>query len=273
MVFSHNEIHKELANIKESITEKMKHSYIMKYIDVPVIDEDKLLLLYIMYREKRIAEDSLEDYLITTMLVQIALDTHESVSLQSLTSDYSKKNRQLTVLAGDYYSGLYYHLLAELSDLTMIRILAQAIQEMNENKMQFYQNDNQETENAIENIRRIEASLLLKTAEHLHLPLWKGIADEFLLIKRLLTERKSYLEGRFTPLLVKISKHLQTNKNINKVKPKQVLSVLDSYIKHSRLRIEKFWLEQPTMKSFLEHRLDYYFKNAGFIPEFMVEEG
>lgn len=268
-------LRKDISVIKDKVYEKMKNNYLLKYIDLPLIDDDKVLLLYMMYREKRIAKAAFEDYIITILLVQIALDTHEQISIHELKDDMSRKNRQLTVLAGDFYSSLYYQILADLQDITMVKTLAQGIQEINENKMQFYCTDAQQIDNAIENIRRIEATLLLKTADSLHLPLWKGIAEEFLFIKRLLRERDEFQSGNLTPLFLKISKRFQGEKGKFSQK-KQVLQMIDEYIKTAQKRIEKFLTEHPIMENILKIRLDTLFEtssNLSNMQEKTVEEG
>ncbi|UTW69745.1 heptaprenyl diphosphate synthase component 1 [Anaerobacillus sp. HL2] len=52
----------------------------MKFLDEPVLDEDRL---YSMFAEKKIAKDCLNEYIITTLLVQAALDTHEKACIKT----------------------------------------------------------------------------------------------------------------------------------------------------------------------------------------------
>ncbi len=270
---NNNDIGRKISELLLQINQKLQHPYLMRFIDEPVIDEDKLLLTYIMLKDKELSEIELEYYAVSTMLVQVALDTHEKINSHDLTGEYDKKNRQLTVLAGDYYSSLYYYLLSEIKDLSMIRTLAQAIQEINENKMQYYKNENQSIENSMENIHRIESSLLLKTAEHFHLPLWKGIADEFTFMKRMLMERKSIQNNTYTPLVAKIMNQFNRSKGGWLSLKNQILEVIDSYILHSKIRLEKLWAEEPVMHLMLENRIEQYIEQSGFRVKKYAEEG
>ncbi|MEH7525469.1 heptaprenyl diphosphate synthase component 1, partial [Bacillus sp. JJ1503] len=92
----------KMAIVKEQIEKKIRHPYLLKYIESPNIDEDKLLLLVTVLDHVNLPEERLRNFAITTMLIQIALDTHELVTNEELDSD-QLKDRQLTVLAGVYY--------------------------------------------------------------------------------------------------------------------------------------------------------------------------
>src|SRR5699024_6265809 len=119
----------------------MKHTYLHKFIDKPTIDEDKLFILVSILNRAFVSSKQKEQYIITTMLVQLALDTHDLVPSSTDNGDYhaaSEIPKQLTVLAGDYYSGLYYFLLSEIEDFAMIQTLASAIKKVNEYKMNLY---------------------------------------------------------------------------------------------------------------------------------------
>ncbi|WLD91830.1 heptaprenyl diphosphate synthase component 1 [Alkalihalobacillus sp. AL-G] len=268
-----NETSRTISTLMHNIDQRLQHPYLMRFIDRPVIDEDKLLLVHIMLSEKDLSKKEREQYAVSTMLVQIALDTHEKVTNHDVNEDSDIKNRQLTVLAGDYYSSWYYHLLSGIKDLSMIRTLAQGIQEINENKMQLYKNEQQSIEKSMDNLRRIESTLLLKTAEHFHLPLWKGIADEYLFMKRLLNERKSIMNNEFTPLAKKISNQLARSKaNWHGLK-QQLLEILDGYLFHSKSRLEKLWSEEPLMHGLLDQRMRNYTKRSGLPIERYAEEG
>ena len=68
------------------------------------------LLILISIVEKLELSPHEKDTLVQAiMFMNIALDTHDNVS-NTLLDKNSMKIRQLTVLAGDYYSGLYYKL-------------------------------------------------------------------------------------------------------------------------------------------------------------------
>ena len=131
----------DINDLRQLIEMRAYQPYIQKHIEKPWIDEDKLLLLWGLFNELEISTDERNHYILSTMLVQIALDTHEKVSNINIDMENSDlvKNRQLTVLAGDYYSGLYYQVLAEIGNIQMIRALSSAVKKINDHKILLYQ--------------------------------------------------------------------------------------------------------------------------------------
>ncbi len=162
------------AGIKEKLMEKLRHPYFINYIEEPFIDEEKIALLYGALKSANLHIEQIEHYVVTIMLVQIALDTHEKVSNKAGEEAIeSHKCRQLTVLAGDYYSGLYYYLLSMNRDIVLIRALAEGIKEINEHKIMLYQKAHETTDDIMKSVVTIESALLQKTCDHFHLSHWK----------------------------------------------------------------------------------------------------
>lgn len=128
----------DLIEMKERIRTLISQSYVEQYVDVPAMAESRLVLLYVFLCENGVDRKRAKVLCTTTGLVQLALDTHESVKNGYDSTLVSERNRQLTVLAGDYYSSFYYHLLAESGEIEAVRLLANAIQEVNEAKMTLY---------------------------------------------------------------------------------------------------------------------------------------
>ncbi len=169
----------------------------LKYIQVPIIDDDKLLLLVSAMDGLSLSERERENYALTAMLVQIALDIHEHVTnTQSLTG---AKVRQLNVLAGDYYSGLYYKHLAESDDILMIRTLSQGIKRVNEHKTLLYQKEFESTALLLESVKNIEASVLSRFSDFFGRGAWTPFIESLLLLKRLVKERNEYTRGEDSP--------------------------------------------------------------------------
>lgn len=78
-------------------------------------------------------------YALAASLVQMGLDTHEMVSVSNdVKEKKAVRSRQLKVLAGDYFSSRFYHLLSQAGQIDMVRQLSAAICEVNRLKMTFY---------------------------------------------------------------------------------------------------------------------------------------
>lgn len=197
-----NSTDNQIKQLKEKIASKIRHPFLVKFIQEPMIDEDKLVLLSSIMDHTRLSPVKKEQYIITTMLVQIALDTHDLVTLTDDEDDREAvRNRQLTVLAGDYYSGLYYYLLSELDDIPMIHTLAGAIKEINELKMELYYKDVESFQEFLNGLKKVESLLIQRVASYVQKSAINDMAGDWLLAKKLMAEKRSYLEGKFSPLI------------------------------------------------------------------------
>lgn len=128
----------EVRSIIEQIYKRITHSYVEHYVDVPSVAENRLELLYLFLLEQGMTKERASIFCSATGLVQLGLDMHEHVKNVYEHSLADERNRQLTVLAGDYYSSRYYHLLAEAGEIRAVQVLSGAIQLVNEAKMKLY---------------------------------------------------------------------------------------------------------------------------------------
>ncbi|PHA03611.1 heptaprenyl diphosphate synthase [Bacillus pseudomycoides] len=224
------------TDIKEQLYEKLRHPYFIKYIEEPVIDEKKIAFLYSVLKSANLHRKQIEHYVVTIMLVQIALDTHEKVSNKEETDGFHKR-RQLTVLAGDYYSGLYYYLLSMNHDVVLIRALAEGIKEINEHKIMLYQQTYETIEEMVSSLGMIESALLQKTCNHFQVTNVKSTINNMLVIARLQTEYQMFLKKESSPVFMAIQKILSSddktkvenvyNELIKKIRSQIVTSMQD----------------------------------------------
>lgn len=185
----------DIYNIKQLIRTKCKHPFIEKYIDQPMIDLEKVMLIHHIYNHINISEEQKRQYMTTIMLIEIALETHEHVPIQT-ESKRDEIEKQLTVLAGDYYSGLYYLLLSELEDIDMIQVLANAIKYINEYKMTLYYKEVDSLEQLKLTIKKIESLLFTNVASYLNESMIIPVIEEWLLLNRLVKERGLILQKK-----------------------------------------------------------------------------
>ncbi|WP_066366485.1 heptaprenyl diphosphate synthase component 1 [Neobacillus fumarioli] len=266
-------IRQKFIDMKEKLEKRVFDTYLLEYIERPMIDEDKLLILISMMDTLDLPSKEFENYCLATMLIQIALDTHEHIN--KLTED--SKARQLTVLAGDYYSGLYYKLLAETENVLIIRALSAGVKEINEHKIIVYHHDSETIENLMTSLKYIESSILMKLSEHFHAEHWSELLANLLFFKRLQKEKDQFLEGESSVLFDSLKRLIfPTSARLtgSLVKHKQqLLAVCDQYLQHSKQTLETLMLESHFLNDFLKARISLLLKHHQPFAKTFAEEG
>lgn len=274
------DIGQKLIEIKKQVERKVTHPYLAQFIPVPYIDEDKLLILISIMDQLDLPYSQLKNYALTTMLIQIALDTHEHVSNSPVSAKEKDEptGRQLTVLAGDYYSGLYYKFLAETDDISMIKILALGIKEVNEHKISVYQMEFDGIEKLMTSIKLIESSLISKLVDYFHISIWNEISANLLFVKRLLFEKKQYTQAG-SSLVFEALKKIVFPKSDSKLaelsneQKRYLVHICDRYIEFSKHIIEEGLKQVPGINQLLKNRIVSILSQHQPIAKTFVEEG
>ncbi len=231
-----------LNEIKEAIETQIEHSYLEKYIQKPVIDDDKLFILSSIINNTPNSDSKKKHYIITAMLVQIALDTHDLVSRREEHGETgrNKKQRQLTVLAGDYYSGLYYYLLSRLDDIPMIHMLASAIKEINELKMTVYYKEYESVSEFMNSVMQIESLLIRRIAEFFQRDSINEFTGNWLLTRKLMREKSSFLNKESSLIF-----ELLTKGPAHRIDYNHVVTTVEQFIQNSTRRAEETISQLP----------------------------
>ncbi|MBO0999142.1 heptaprenyl diphosphate synthase component 1 [Bacillus sp. SD075] len=270
----------DIRQLKRLIETKAQHPYLLKYIQKPSLDEDKLILLWGLFNDLDVTSEKRNQYIISTMLVQVALDTHEIVSNSGEGIELPEvlKNRQLQVLAGDYYSGLYYQGLASVGNVDMIRILSSAIKKINDNKIILYQQGSiHDVPTLLMTIKAIEASLIHKLADYYKEPAWIEISEELLLLKRLHAEKSSYMKsGRsivFDVLLEMPFDDLNSGEVPISEKEERVRSQFDKCLRDARQSVERSMRKLAKLDDELLERVKAILEQTESVANSYVKEG
>ncbi|MGF7050035.1 heptaprenyl diphosphate synthase [Paenibacillus sp. DS2015] len=117
-----------------------EYDMIQKHTELPSFPDARVHLLYIFLNQgsrKPLHHEEL--YALVTSLVQMGLDTHETIdTVEGSQAEGQMRCRQLKVLAGDYFSSRFYQLLSAQGQIEVIRLLSQSICDLNIQKMNLY---------------------------------------------------------------------------------------------------------------------------------------
>ncbi len=134
MTFENSYYQSELNKIIHELEKKTHLTYVKRYVTYPAINMLQLHFTYLFLTANDAPVELIEALCISQASIQLGLDSHEEVMLETITDEQEIKSRQLTVLSGDFFSSYYYYFLANTSFIEYIPKWANAIQQLNEMK-------------------------------------------------------------------------------------------------------------------------------------------
>lgn len=130
----------KLYNIPQLTKQYVDYDMISKYTGLPDFPETRVRLLNMFLQDSvGLTPKEQETVVLATATVQMALDMHDKIDPKSIRKDLGwMRSRQLQVLGGDYYSSLFYVLLAESGQIELISSMGRAISDLNRLKVIAY---------------------------------------------------------------------------------------------------------------------------------------
>ncbi|MFB9277226.1 heptaprenyl diphosphate synthase component 1 [Cohnella cellulosilytica] len=185
------------TRIDQLASKYMNHDMITLHTELPEFPKGRISLLYTLLSHQPLTASHKDLLSVVTTLVQMGLDTHDMVENASGAAEVGTqgmRTQQLRVLAGDYFSSRFYHLLSQAGQIETIRRLSEAVCDINRLKMSFYSKLNQMKLNAEEYLHigaELRSGLFLSFTSimnGLHAKLWPDIVNRFSRCELLLQE-------------------------------------------------------------------------------------
>ncbi|RKD25699.1 hypothetical protein BEP19_01800 [Ammoniphilus oxalaticus] len=190
----------DFFDILSEVRKQAECEFVQRYVEVPSIPMLRMKILFLFLQDSGVPMDKIKDYLVPTILIQMGLDCHDEVTLFPQTTERGVRERQLSVLAGDYYSSKYYFLLSEIEDIGLIRHLALAVSEINELKTKLYTTRNMNVALSFYMQHQIDASLYMGFYTRFgKSPIWKEIMESVVMIERSIVELEESRIGQVAP--------------------------------------------------------------------------
>ncbi|TQR15388.1 heptaprenyl diphosphate synthase component 1 [Psychrobacillus soli] len=223
-------ITQQVKQYKSDILLQIGQSTLLNYTGVPIIDEERLFftLLPLLNGEEWNESERISVFAIS--LIFSALAAHDLVKEQNATS----REQQLQVLAGDYYSGKYYQLLAKDKKIDLIRQLSECVTTITEHKTRFYDQQNYTFEQLVGSIQLIVSKPIEQFMEYYSFHEYVFFMKEALLLASLKKEIAAY-ERLEATLYIDKSSVLKSNINLLQAEMKKIENDLIQDVRSSEL--------------------------------------
>lgn len=126
--------------IPELARKYVEYDMITTHTELPPMADARVHLLYTFLCDSgALTESAAENIALAVYLVQLGLDTHDLIDAEPVRKEEKlMRSRQLNVLAGDFFSSLFYELLAKAERIDLISVISAAVCEVNRKKVNLY---------------------------------------------------------------------------------------------------------------------------------------
>lgn len=151
-----NDNNYQIEKIIDELNGHMYHPILNRDLGQPKLNEQTALFLLLPKLNGEEWTSSTQTAAIAVGAVYTAFDAHDALDVYDVTTT----KEQLRVLAGDYYSGLYYQLLATIPHFEFIGVLSKTIGRINEVKTEFHTNKELTNADRIEAVTTIQVECI-----------------------------------------------------------------------------------------------------------------
>lgn len=151
-----NNIHSILENYINDLNYALREPILQREIGDFPIDEMKAFFLLLPVVNERMQDDRIKGITLSLGAIHAALDIHDLIDIDKAVS----AQQQLTVLAGDHFSGIHYRVLAENGEFVFIRELSRTIAHINEQKTTLHQVKSESAAGLIAKLKVIECGCI-----------------------------------------------------------------------------------------------------------------
>lgn len=141
---------------KTDLERAIRHPILDRDIGIVNLDEAKVFCLLLPKLNGEKWTETTNKAALAVGAVHAGFDAHDTIDIQ----DSSSTLQQLTVLSGDYFSGIHYRLLASIPDFDFIRALSDTIGQVNEMKTNYQGHAPTDWEQLLEAVETIEVGCI-----------------------------------------------------------------------------------------------------------------
>ena len=199
-----HQIQSKIISMGIEVLSAVRQRTLDQYTEGPSIKESRLFFLLLPFFDGKNWSPDIEASAKTVSIVYAALHAHDQVREDAPII----KEQQLTVLAGDLYSGIYYQMLVDTKNIAMVQQLATAIIRVSEKKTSFFEGRIRPLEEVEEAVSIIETELLMAFYNHYGFTEYAPLAKQALLYIRYADELERLQAKDYTHALLELNANL-----------------------------------------------------------------